>query len=348
MSKSFSLFVGTYTSRADHVTEAVGQGIERFSFNGVTGEIIPLGDPIECVDPSYLQVTNSTLYALSEIPGKEGYLNIFDYVNSSWEQSQQFSTGAAHPCHVLAIKDQVFVANYMGNCLRSFSRKQSHISPSESLSYSGSGPNTDRQESPHLHQILYIPNLNLVGVIDLGSDRIWLHRIIEDSFSPEVVECIILPSGTGPRHAIYETKTQTLYVIGELSGEIFAIQRKDTGWKIISKLNLMTALPGITPSLAAIKSHPIKELLYVSDRSTSSIFTIAKNPNNLKLLHTLSLQGRTPRDIAIAPTGQWLLAANQDSNTIEVYKLSPSGEPDLKIAPLVSPCGTPVCLCFPS
>ncbi|MCY3749759.1 MAG: beta-propeller fold lactonase family protein, partial [Chloroflexi bacterium] len=34
-------------------------------------------------------------------------------------------------------------------------------------------------------------------------------------------------------------------------------------------------------------------------------------------------QGQTPRNFAIDPSGTWLLAANQDTNTIVTFRIDP-------------------------
>ncbi len=56
-------------------------------------------------------------------------------------------------------------------------------------------------------------------------------------------------------------------------------------------------------------------------------------------------RGQTPRDFNIDPTGTFLLAANQDSNTIVTFRidadtglLSPTGQ--------ITNTGTPVCIDF--
>jgi 6-phosphogluconolactonase len=62
-------------------------------------------------------------------------------------------------------------------------------------------------------------------------------------------------------------------------------------------------------------------------------------------VETDSTGGKTPRNFAIDPTGSWLLAANQDSDRIVVFRL------DLKTGHL-KPTGdvvqlpSPVCLKF--
>jgi 6-phosphogluconolactonase len=41
----------------------------------------------------------------------------------------------------------------------------------------------------------------------------------------------------------------------------------------------------------------------------------------LTLVEHVPTRGRTPRDFSIDPSGQWLVAANQDSNTLAVFRI---------------------------
>jgi len=43
----------------------------------------------------------------------------------------------------------------------------------------------------------------------------------------------------------------------------------------------------------------------------------------LKLVETVPTQGKTPRSFAVDPSGKYLLAANQDSNNVVVFRIDP-------------------------
>jgi 6-phosphogluconolactonase len=60
----------------------------------------------------------------------------------------------------------------------------------------------------------------------------------------------------------------------------------------------------------------------------------------------VSTCGETPRDFGIDPTGRWLVAANQDSDSIVSFPLDPdTGRPSGQFASTLK-CGTPVCILF--
>lgn len=57
-------------------------------------------------------------------------------------------------------------------------------------------------------------------------------------------------------------------------------------------------------------------------------------------------QGKCPRDFAYSPSGQWLLALNQDSDTVVSFELDPTdGMPTGRIGPIFA-IGCPTCAVF--
>ena len=68
-------------------------------------------------------------------------------------------------------------------------------------------------------------------------------------------------------------------------------------------------------------------------------------PGKLTLVQNESTQGKTPRHFAIDPSGRWLLAENQNSDSVVVFaidtatgKLKPTGQ--------TITVGSPVCAVF--
>jgi 6-phosphogluconolactonase len=51
------------------------------------------------------------------------------------------------------------------------------------------------------------------------------------------------------------------------------------------------------------------------------MFSIDPTKGTLKETGRVSTKGRTPRNFAIDPTGAYLLAANQESGTVVVFKI---------------------------
>ena len=96
---------------------------------------------------------------------------------------------------------------------------------------------------------------------------------------------------------------------------------------------------------AEIQVHPKGNFVYTSNRGHNSIaiFRWYGPVRKLSLLATESKLGKNPRFFTLDPTGRWLVAANQDSDSIVTFAvdqksglLKPSGA---KVE-----IGSPVCI----
>jgi 6-phosphogluconolactonase (cycloisomerase 2 family) len=66
------------------------------------------------------------------------------------------------------------------------------------VQFSGTGPNADRQEASHPHEV-YAHGDELL-IPDLGADKTW--RLAKGSAGWEVKGAIEYPAGAGPRHIL--------------------------------------------------------------------------------------------------------------------------------------------------
>ena len=75
------------------------------------------------------------------------------------------------------------------------------------------------------------------------------------------------------------------------------------------------------------------------------MFAVAGAAGTLTRVELEPSQGKTPRGFGIDPTGHWLLAANQDSDTVIVFRIAPdTGRLESVGEPAV--VGAPVCVQF--
>ena len=76
-----------------------------------------------------------------------------------------------------------------------------------------------------------------------------------------------------------------------------------------------------------------------------AVFAIDSAEGTLKLVETVPTQGKEPRNFAIDPSGKYLLAANQNSNNVVVFRIDPkTGR--LTATGQVLEIPSPVCLVF--
>jgi 6-phosphogluconolactonase len=95
--------------------------------------------------------------------------------------------------------------------------------------------------------------------------------------------------------------------------------------KLSSFQTISTAPPGFTRSYTGADIHisPDGKFLYASNRDSSNtiaIFRIDPFTGKLNGIGYPSTLGKTPRNFSLDPTGLFLLAANQNSGDMVVFK----------------------------
>jgi len=114
-----------------------------------------------------------------------------------------------------------------------------------------------------------------------------------------------------------------MYLIHELDETLTMFSYDKNGdLKFLSETNITSENNKPANSAAAIKISPKGDFLYTTDRAEANLIStyIILQNGHLGLVEQLSTQGKNPRDFAIDPLGNYLLIANQDTNTITVFK----------------------------
>ena len=132
------------------------------------------------------------------------------------------------------------------------------------------------------------------------------------------VGTIDFPKGTGPRHGIFTRDGQTLFVVSELSNELFVFQN----------LKLVSAQPlleqnDLPAAAAAIRLSPDEKFLYVSvrDRNVICVFELAGV--TVTKIQEVPCGGDHPRDLALTPDGRFVLAVNRYPGSIVSFSRDP-------------------------
>ncbi|KAI1790335.1 putative isomerase YbhE [Ganoderma leucocontextum] len=133
-------------------------------------------------------------------------------------------SGGADPCSLVALDGQLLLGNYSSGTFAAvpLSVEPPHIVPGESVivPFTGTGPDKDRQEASHLHQVVPHPTYQEIFVPDLGADK--TRRLVRDATDGQWVEkgAISYKAGAGPRHvAFYQ---DVVYTLLELTSEVSA------------------------------------------------------------------------------------------------------------------------------
>jgi 6-phosphogluconolactonase len=337
------VFVGTYTSGAGGQQRA--DGIFIYRMDPATGALTQVGKMSGIANPSYLAVDPSGRYllAVSESAGtvssyaidpEGGDAEGEDAHRGSLTLINRQPVGGDSPCYVSIDPSGkwVLVANYMGGSVTVLPLgDDGRLGASTALvKHSGSGPNKNRQEAPHVHSAILAPGSSLALVADLGIDRVMLYDLdtAKGTLAAHAVPALELKPGAGPRHMVFHPNQRFLYVVGELLSTVTAYQY-DTAAGNFQELETLPLLPadfqGQNTS-ADIHITPDGKFLYASNRGNNSlaIFSIDPATGKLTLVGHAPTQGQTPRNFAIDPTGSFLLVANQDSGAIVTFRIDPA------------------------
>jgi len=75
------------------------------------------------------------------------------------------------------------------------------------------------------------------------------------------------------------------------------------------------------------------------------VFAIDPRNGKLAFVERVPTGGKAPRHFSLDPSGKWLFAANQDSNSITVFRVDP-GNGRLTATSNAIQVATPVCVVF--
>jgi 6-phosphogluconolactonase len=359
--KPYLVFVGTYTNKT------ASKGIYAYRFDPGIGKLTSLGLAAESEDPSFLAVhpSGKYLYAVNEVDHfgaqKSGAVSAFsiDPRNGKLTLLNQVATQGAGPCHISLDKSgkYAFVANYDGGSIAVFpiGEDGSLASAAAFVQHSGSSVDKERQQGPHAHWIGTSPDNRFALVADLGLDEILLYHFnaAKGALTPGNPPDVKVTPGAGPRHLAFHPNGKFAYVLSEMESSVTAFAYKASNGSLsplqtISTFSILRKDQSGPKEAAEIAVHPNGRFLYASNRAgidTISTFSIDPAKGTLKLRDEYPTMGKTPRNFAIDPTGKFLLAANQESNTIVIFRidsttgaLTPTGE--------IAEAPAPVCITF--
>jgi 6-phosphogluconolactonase len=347
--KPYLVYVGTYTNKS------ASKGIYVYSFDPGTGKLNSVGVAAESEDPSFLAVhpSGKYLYAVNEIDHfggqKSGAASAFSIDTKTGKLTllNQTATRGAGPCHISLDKSGKFalVANYDGGSVASFPVHDDGTlgEAADFVQHHGFSLNKERQEGPHAHWIGTSPDNRFALAADLGLDEVLIYRFnsAKGTLSPNDPPYAKVNPGAGTRHIAFHPNGKFAYALAEMEDSVTAFAYKASNGSL-SPLQTVSALSTLRkdykgPKEAAeIAVHPSGRLLYASNRggiNSISAFSIEPAKGTLHLKDEYPTMGKTPRNFAIDPTGKFLLAANQESNNIVVFRidsttgaLSPTGD----------------------
>jgi 6-phosphogluconolactonase len=325
----YNLLIGTFT------TSGNSDGIWVYEFNTKTGDFKYKSKVSGAENTSYLAITNDGkhVYAVNEV--RTGGLSSFSFNAATGDLTflNRVSSGGDGPCYV-AVDDKnkfVFASNYGSGslCAVPLTDDGSLSSEIQFIQQEGSSIDKGRQQGPHLHSTVLSPDNLFLFTANLGTDKVNIYKFDSGNSSqpltPAEPAFVSVKPGSGPRHFIFHPNSKYAYLIQEMGSLITVFDYKD------GKLNEIQSITMLAPDFkgrvgaADIHISPDGKFLYGSNRGDANelvIYAIEKN-GKLSYAGRQSTMGRTPRNFAIDPSGNFLLVANQGSNEIIIFNRDP-------------------------
>jgi 6-phosphogluconolactonase len=320
------IYVGSYTSQP-----GAGDGIGFGPLDAI--ELV-----VTTADPSFLvrSADGRFLYATGEMHG--GRVSAFAIQpDGGLEFVNEQPSGGADPCHLDIDPSGRYLlsANYTSGsvAIHPIGADGSLGEATQFLQREGTGPNQERQEGPHAHQIAFDRSGAYVFDIDLGSDTVYSSTLTEDGRLEEVDRLHIHP-GAGPRHMVFHPRAGAAYVINELDSTLTVCGYADGKLQVVQTASTRPAdSPGENyPAELLISADG--RFLYGSNRgdNTIAVFAIAADGLSVDLVQTIGSGGDWPRHLAFSNDGTRLYAANERSDQIATFsiedgRLTQDGDP---------------------
>ncbi|MDB5554597.1 MAG: hypothetical protein JWL86_4581 [Rhizobium sp.] len=313
-------------------------------------------------DPSYLALSSlhKVLYVASENSG-EGRVSAVRLDADGLTLLGSVTTGGHAAVH-LAIDQTgrwLAVANYRGEPKgRDLSLAVFPIQVdgmlgdlAASARHDGSGPDLDRQATPHTHCVAFSPDNRLLAVVDLGTDGLWLYHFDAASGTLDLASQAKLPAGSGPRHCVFHPREPLIYVCGELDSTLVTLRYdiaagtadivdSDAATNMLGKgaVNKLGPKHANYPSGLAIAPDGRYLMLGNRGADTIAIFWIDPETGMARYREEVPCGGRFPRAIRLDSTGRVLAVANQKSGNVALFsrdfesgKLTPMPHGDFEL-----------------
>lgn len=329
-SQEHTLYLGSY-ARAEQA------GIYAFTFDCFSGQLTANWSFAGIVNPSFvaLHPNQRWLFAVSETgpqqgdrPGEVWALHL--PAQGSGEQPHQINHQPSNgdlPCHLAmdAGGRWLLVSNYQSGNVSVFPiQENGALGPmADNVQHHGHGLDPRRQAGPHTHSTIFTPDQRFVLVADLGLDQLVIYAFDASNGHLQEHARVRCQAGSGPRHMVFHLNGRHFYVSHELNNTVVVYDYDAPQCTFAERQTIATVPADTGENLAAdIHISPAGDRLYVSNRGNDSIAVYAISADGLLAQPTLSpCGGHWPRHFALAPAGNFLLAANQYGNTVTVLPL---------------------------
>lgn len=286
------LYAGTYTAKSS-------QGIYSFSFED--GRLSSSQLFCEIKNPKYLTKKDNCLITVADFDYESGVA----LINAEGDIKNKIAFEKRTSCFITSEDDDIYTANYHTGVVTHLKLVQDELRFINSIQI---------QDGAGCHQILVFHDRILVPCL-------FLDRVFIFDRSLKKIGSIHFNANTGPRHGVFSKDGKYLYLVSELSNELFVIEIDE--WNIIHQIPVLMSKEIHVRDTAAIRLSDDEKFIYVSTRTKDVISVIELEDHKPTVIQTVSCGGKHPRDFVLL--GQYLLCANKNTNEVVSFKINDDG-----------------------
>lgn len=286
------IYAGTYTAKSS-------QGIYSFSFED--GRLSSSQLFCEIKNPKYLTKKDNCLITVADFDYESGVA----LINAEGDIKNKIAFEKRTSCFITSEDDDIYTANYHTGVVTHLKLVQDELKFINSIQI---------QDGAGCHQILVFHDRILVPCL-------FLDRVFIFDRSLKKIGSIHFNANTGPRHGVFSKDGKYLYLVSELSNELFVIETDE--WNIIHQIPVLMSKEIHVRDTAAIRLSDDEKFIYVSTRTKDVISVIELEDHKPTVIQTVSCGGKHPRDFVLL--GQYLLCANKNTNEVVSFKINDDG-----------------------
>lgn len=281
-------YVGSYASKeSKHVIQ--------FLFDEEKKQFVHRMQIFPWEDTKYMSWIGNDLVSISK-KQKAGVL----WLHKDSRIVEQLFLEEGTSCYIDQDDAYIYTANYHEGTVMIYAKQKFHLHKRIKI-----------QDKAGCHQVILYDHYILVPCLLL--DKIMIYDSLLDF---ALVQELTFPTGSGPRHGIFDQKGH-FFVVSELSNQLFTYKVKDMEFHLTSTIDLLDD-PGKKAAAAAIRMSRDERFLYISLRDINQIVVL--DVEKQTIIQRSSSLGDHPRDMQLSPDDAFLFVANRFSNQVVVFE----------------------------
>lgn len=302
-------------------TKKNSQGIYQASL--IHNQLEDVSPFINTEGPTYFQISQQNkLYTIAK-KADIGGIEVYDLSDEPKPQLLSSHLTPGPPPAYVGISNKfglLFTANYHRGTIDLYKiETDGTLSLKDSVEHEGSSIRPEQTQA-HPHYADLTPD-NRLAVADLGCDGVFIYDIDFKNHQLMLHSHHQTAKGFGPRHLVFNTDYNLMYVLGELSSQVEVLRYSAGKLRHLETVETVPSNHTDHNGAAAILISKDNRFLYTSNRGHNSIcvFEISNEGQTLTEVQNISTEGDFPRDFNWNTAQTHVIVANQNSDNATLF-----------------------------